>query len=162
MKKTETLLFALLMLILIPLEIICAYLAYETIGEIVSIVYFLAVGIYLVFIVISVRYRTVAALGAMVLAFAIIPYQLILGQRLIKVQAEAARIVSYLYEQRLGIGEYPADLSSYEFHDPEMEKYVQNYRVDETRGGFILAYRVGTENTSHTYSPKDGWSYYPD
>ena len=36
MKKPERWLFALLMLVLVPLEIVCAYLAYETIGEVVS------------------------------------------------------------------------------------------------------------------------------
>ncbi len=162
MKKGETLLFGLLMLVLIPLELMCAYLAYETIGEVVSVMYFLAVGINLVFIVLAVRNRTLAALGAVVLGLVIIPYQLVLGQRLLRVQAEAARVVSYVYEQRLATGEYPADLSNYEFHDSAMASYVQNYRPDETRGGFVFAYRVGTETTSHTYSPQDGWSYYAD
>jgi hypothetical protein len=162
LKKGETLLFGLLMLVLIPIELLCAYLAYETIGEVVSVIYFLAVGINLVFIVLAVRNRTLAALGAVVLGLVIIPYQLVLGQRLIRVQAEAANVVSYVYEQRLASGEYPADLSNYEFHDSAMASYVQSYRPDETRGGFVLAYRVGTETTSHTYSPQDGWSYYAD
>jgi hypothetical protein len=162
MKKTETWLFALLLGTLVPLEVFCAYLAYETIGEVVSVLYFLAVGINLVFILLAVRSRSLAALGVVALALLIIPYQLFLGQRLVRVQAEATRIVSFAYEQKISTGEYPPDLGSYTFHDPEMEKYVQEYRADKSLGGFVVFYRVGTESTSHSYSPRYGWGYYPD
>lgn len=33
---------------------------------------------------------------------------------------------------------------------------------DAGGGGFVLFYRVGTENTSHSYAPEYGWGYYPD
>jgi len=163
-KKTEVLLFALIMATLIPLELLCAYLAYETIGEIVSMLYFFAVAINLLFILVAIRYRAVAALGAVALGLAIIPYQLVLGHRLLRVQAEAASIVAYVYEERLQSGEYPSDLSEYVFRDPAMERYVQAYRVDDSQDwdGFFLSYRVGTESTSHSYSPRHGWGYYPD
>ena len=103
-----------------------------------------------------------AALGAVTLALAIIPLQLMLGHRVLRVQAEASRIVAHVYEQRLATGEYPVDLADYEYRDPTTRKYVQLYAADESAGGFLLAFRVGTENTSHTYSPDVGWSYYPD
>jgi hypothetical protein len=162
MKKVETWLFVLLLGVLVPLEIFCAYLAYETLGQVVSALYFLAVGINLVFILLAVRSRSLAALGVVALALVIIPYQLLLGQRLVRVQAEAARIVSFAYEQKIATGEYPPDLASYTFYDPEMEKYVQDYQVDASLGGFVVFYRVGTETTSHSYSPRYGWGYYPD
>ena len=163
-NKTEVLLFALIMAILIPLEVLCAYLAYETIGEIVSKLYFFAVAINLVFILVAIRYRAVAALGAVALGLAIIPYQLVLGHRLLRVQVEAASIVGYVYDEKLQSGEYPADLSEFVFEDPAMERYVQAYRVDDSTDwdGFLLSYCVGTESTSHTYSPRHGWGYYPD
>ena len=163
-KKTELLLFVLLMGILVPLEVLCAYLAYETIGEIVSSLYFIGLAINLVFIVMAIRYRAVAALGAVVLGLAIIPYQLVLGHRLLRAQAEAASIVAYVYEYKLDAGEYPSDLSDYVFEDPAIEGYIQQYWVDDSPdwGGFVLSYRVGTESTSHTYSPQHGWGYYPD
>ena len=163
-KKTEILLFGLLLGILVPLEVLCAYLAYETIGEIVSSLYFIVLGINLVFMVVAIRYRAVAALGAVVLGLAIIPYQLVLGHRLLRAQAEAASIVAYVYEYRLNAGEYPLDLSDYVFEDSAMREYIQEYRAGDSThwGGFLLAYRVGTESTSHTYSPQHGWGYYPD
>lgn len=43
--KNERIICGLLFLCLVPLEILCAYLAFETVGEIVSAFYFLAVGI---------------------------------------------------------------------------------------------------------------------
>ena len=163
-KKTEILLFVLLMGILIPIELLCAYLAYETIGEIVSKLYFMAVGINLIFILVAIRYRAVAALAAVALGLVIVPYQLVLGNRLLRVQSEAAAIVAYVYEYKLDTGHYPSDLSEYVFADPAMETYVQAYWVDDSPDwdGFLLSYRVGTESTSHSFSPRHGWGYYPD
>jgi hypothetical protein len=70
--------------------------------------------------------------------------------------------VTYAYERRTDAGEYPRDLSDYEFHDPEMEMYIQAYLVQEDGTEFALFYRVGTESTSHHYSSEIGWGYYPD
>lgn len=162
MKKPEVLLFILLMGVLILVEILCARLAYETLGEVASGVYAVAVGVNLIFILLAVRSRTAAALGAVALALLIVPYQVVLADRLVRVQVEAARIVAYVYEQRLKTGDYPTDLSDYIFDDSEMAPFIQEYQRDEARGGFRLAYRVGSEWTSHTYTPDDGWGYYPD
>lgn len=107
------------------------------------------------------RYPRAAALGALAIAFAIVPYQLVLGDHLLRVQEEAARIVAYAYEERLPSGEFPTDLSAYEYHDTAMAKYIQRYAADRFAGGFYLAFRIGTPNTSHTCSPDTGWSYYP-
>jgi hypothetical protein len=162
MRKQTALLFILLMQILVPLELACAYLAYETLGEITCTLYFLAVGFNLVFVVVAIRRPVPAALGAVVLGLAIIPYQLMLGHRLLRVQREACQIVAHVYETRPATGEYPSDLANYEYRDPDMESFIQSYRSDESVGGFVLSFRVGTENTSHTYTPESGWSYYPD
>lgn len=162
MERSQRWLFALLMLAVVPLEIGCAFLAFETLGEITSMLYFMAVAVNLVFILLAVRRPAAAAVGAFVLALAIIPYQAVLGQRLVRVQAEAAGIVSFAYEEKLESGEFPTGLADYVFHDPGTEAYIQRYAPDDEHGGFVLSYRVGTENTSHSYSPKDGWSYYPD
>ena len=86
------------------MELLCASLAFETIGEIVSTLYFWAVGLNLLFVVLAFRYRTLASLGVVILAMSIIPYQLFLGYRLVSVQVEASRIVSYVYEERIDTG----------------------------------------------------------
>ena len=160
--KNKVLLLVLIMGVLVPLEGICAYLAYETIGEVISSLYFWAIGLNLLFIALAFRHRNLAAIGAVLLALAIIPYQLLLGHRLIQVQAEASRIVTYVYEEKLETGRYPTTLVSYEFHNRAVEQFIQSYHVDESGGEFWLFYRVGTENTSHSYSSDLGWGYYPD
>lgn len=146
----------------IAMEIVSAYLAYETIGAVASGLYFVAIGLNLVFLFVAIRNYRIAAVSIYLLALAIIPYQLVLAQRLWRVQAEANRIVTFAYEQRLAEGEYPSNLADYRYDDAEMRPYVQQFQRDATAGGFVLCYRVGTDSTSHCYSPKYGWTYYPD
>jgi len=161
--KTETLIFALLLGVLISLELLCAVLAYETMGAIISRLYAISiVGLNLLLIVLAFRYRVAATLGAVAVALLIIPYQVVLGHRLLRVQAEATRIVSYAYEQRVQGGVFPSDLAGYAFHDSEMKDYIQSYQLDAVGGRFTVYYRVGTESTSHWYSSTEGWGYYPD
>ena len=161
-NRVEIALFALLVGILVPLEVICARLAYETLGEITSLLYFIAIGLNLIFIVLAFYSRTLATLGIMLLALAIIPYQLFLGDRLVRVQGEASRIVTYVYEEKIDTGHYPLTLANYEFNDPHVAPFIQTYRVEADGQGFSLFYRVGTENTSHSYISQVGWGYYPD
>jgi hypothetical protein len=85
-----------------------------------------------------------------------------LGYRFIEVQTEVAAIVSHAYDQKINSGEFPEDLTNYRYQNPDMEMYIQNYRLNEERGGFTVIYRVGTESTSHWFSSNDGWGYYPD
>ncbi len=161
-KKAEWVLFALLMITLILLEALCARLAYETLGEVMSTVYGLLVTLNLIPLVLFLRHRTAATLIALALALVIIPYQLILADRLWRAQAEAERILAYAYEQRLNTGRYPPSLIEYNYRDQDMAAYVHEYQLDDMRGGFVLSYSVGTPTTSHTYSPATGWTYYPD
>ena len=162
LKRPAFHVFALLLLVLVPLELVCAYLAYETIGEISSMLTYFAAGLNLILIVVALRYPRAAAAGAVLLGLAIVPYQLVLGDRLIRVQAEAAQIVGHVYEERLRTGQFPADLGAYTPLDPPTMAYIQRYERNGAVGGFFLAYRVGTESTSHSYTPDGGWSYYPD
>ncbi len=161
-RVTEIVNLALLAITLIALEIVSAYLAYETIGAVASTLYFLAIGINLALFLVAVRKPTAAAVGLVLLALAIVPYQFTLAQRLWRVQTEAARIVTFAYEEKLATGEYPISLVDYHYNDPEMKTYIQQFQRDAAFGGFILCYRVGTESTSHCYSPQDGWTYYAD
>ena len=160
--KTKWILFMLLMIVLILVEIACARLAYETLGEIMSSIYAVAVALNLVPLLLFFRHRAAAVLIALALALIIIPYQLILVDRWQRAQAEADRILVYANEQRSLAGRYPNDLIGYSFQDREMQTYLNEYLLDDTRGGFVLSYWVGTPTTSHTYSPATGWTYYPD
>jgi hypothetical protein len=162
-NKPTSLVFIVLLAVLVPLEVLCAQLAYQTLGEVIRAVYLMAIiGLNALWVVVAWHKPGVATLGAIVLAVGIIPYQLWLGQRLLRVQAETTRIVAYAYEQRAQVGAYPTDLTSYTFHDSAMRTYIQAYQHDATQDRFVVYYRVGTDNTSHWYSSHTGWGYYPD
>ena len=161
--KTEALVVALLFACLIPLELLCALLAYETIGEMTRSLYLLGIVAFnLLFSLLALRHRAAAALGAVALALLVIPYQVVLGDRLLRAQAEAARIVAFAYEQKIQQGTFPADLSGYTFGDAALKPYFHEYQLDKTRGQFAVSYWIGTESTSHSYSSETGWGYYPD
>jgi len=159
----EIALLGLLMALLVPVEVMCAQAAFETIGDITSYLYWVLVIVgNCVVILTAVGSRTLAGTLALLLGLAIIPYQIALVRRHARVQTEAARIVAYAYETKVQTGEYPQDLSGYTYRDPKMSRFIQRYEASPESGGFRVVYRVGTETTSHWYSPKDGWLYYPD
>lgn len=160
----EAWLLAALITVLALLEAASVYVAYHTLGANPCLLYgLIVVAGNLGVLLLARRSRRTAAVAALLLALAVVPYQSALAARLHRVQAEAARIVSYAYERRLRAGAYPADLAGYAFQDAAMRPFTQGYQRDEAEcGGFCLLYRVGTESTSHSYSPRNGWGYYPD
>ncbi|MBN1818811.1 MAG: hypothetical protein JW828_15725 [Sedimentisphaerales bacterium] len=143
----------------VGLEWFCARLAYHTISEVTSGLYFLAVWLNLIFLVVAIRSPALASILTFLLAGLIIPYQLILGDRLLRLQTEAGRIVSYAYEVRLKEQQFPPDLSGYAYEDKALEKFFSYGKSEDT---FRLTWYVGTKGTSHWYSPEEGWRYYPD
>ena len=151
-----------LLLLAVPIEWYCARLAYHTVSEIESAVYFMAIGLNLPFLILALRWPKMGTIMVFLLAVGMIPYQLYLGQRLIDLQAESARIVAYAYEQKLVTGKYPSDLSGYTFSNPATQKFLQDYTYNDMDDSFSIFYSVGTPSTSHWYNPKQGWCYYPD
>jgi hypothetical protein len=160
--KNERLICALLFLCFVPLEILSSFIAFETIGELVSMLYFFAVAINLPLAVLAWKKPLMGAIAGCVLATAIIPYQVVLASRLVDVQAEATRIVAFAYRSKADTGIFPSDLSSYSFANPRVARFFQEYNHFRNPDGFQLVYRIGTESTSHWYSTKTGWGYYPD
>ncbi len=160
--STEAALFAALSVTLIVLEAISALLAYETMGAVVSALYWIGLGENLILLLLVFRSRRTAAAGIVLLALVIVPYQFTLAGRLWRVQTEASQIVAYAYQTRIAQDAFPADLAGYTFHDSAAKPFIREYRPASTAGGFVLCYSVGTPFTSHCYSPKDGWTYYPD
>ena len=160
MNKERTI-CCLLFASLIPLEIVSAFLAYETLGEITSGAYLLGVGLNLPLLIFSWKKPLAGAIGGVVLAAAIIPYQVLLTKRLMDVQTEAVEIVTFVYRNKASTGSFPADLKDYTFSNPDLKQFIQSYRRFNS-DKFQLTYRVGTESTSHWYSSDSGWHYYPD
>ena len=160
--KTETILFALLLSLLILVEVACALLAYFTLGEVMSSFYFLPISLNLLFVLLFFRQRRVAIVGMVILALLIIPVQVVLGIEVARVQVEAAHIVTYVYGYRDETGHYPANLHEYVFHDPEVRQHFGTYQRDSTPLGFVLYYWAGSATNSYWYSSHTGWGYYPD
>src|SRR5512147_108131 len=98
--KTETLLFALLLPLLILAEVACALLAYFTLGEVMSSFYVLPIGLNMLFAPLFFRRRRAAIVGIVILALLIIPVQVVLGIEVARVQVEATHIVTYVYSYR--------------------------------------------------------------
>jgi hypothetical protein len=161
-NKTETILFVLLLSLLILIEVACALLAYFTLGEVMSSFYLLPIGLNLFFVLLFFRRRRVAVVGMIVLALLLVPVQVVLGIEVVRVQAEAARIVTYVYGYRDQTGHYPADLNEYVFHDLEVRSHFGSYQRDSAPPGFVLYYWAGSATNSYWYSSHSGWGYYPD
>lgn len=153
--------FLVLLCVLVALELVSAALAFETLGEVFRTYYLAAVALNILFVFLAFRYLRAATAGAVVLALLIIPYQFWLGFRLWQLQNEAAAIVTHVYEQRLTLQEYPASLDGYTFDNASLASHFR-YQTDVQDCEFHVDYYVGTPNTSHSYCPSFGWSYYPD
>ncbi len=148
---------------LIVIEIFCAKLAFETLAEITSALYFCIITINIIPIVLLIlnKQKHLSIGVIFLIGFMIIPYQLYLGNKLIALKEEAADISAYLYEQKIDTSLYPKDLSGYIFTFPKLRN---NFSYNQESGNqFTLHYYIGTESTSHFYnSDTKKWGYYPD
>lgn len=153
--------FILLLCIVILLELLSALLAFQTLGEVFRTLYFAAVVLNAIFIVLAFRYPNTALIGILALALLIVPYQFWLTSRLWCLQNEAAAIVTYAYEEKLQSGEYPTSLDNFHFEDEAIARHF-HYQTGLSECEFFVSYYVGTPTTSHEYCAPQGWSYYPD
>jgi len=162
-KTIDKILLGIAIFSLILIEIFAAKLALETIGEITSGLYYLAIAINIIPILMLLfsKQKQVATIIILLIGFIIIPYQLYLGDKLLSLKEESANITAYLYEGKIQDNIYPNDLSGYAFSSPELEKHFNYNRESDAK--FNLSYFVGTKNTSHYYNPEaKKWAYYPD
>ena len=154
--------FLILLGVLVALELISAALAFETLGEVFRTAYLAAIVLNVVFVFLAFRHLRTATVGVVVLALLIVPYQFWLGYRAWQLQNEAAAVVAHVYEQRLATNEYPATLDGYTFDNASLASHFQYQANGQNNCAFRVDYYVGTPNTSHSYCPSFGWSYYPD
>lgn len=155
--------FLALLGVLVLLEALSARLAYHTVGEVFSSLMFMAIALNLVPLVLYVARRHLLATElALVLGLALVVPQVVLGERLYALQAEASRVVAHAYDTRARTGAFPASLAGYTFADPRLAGHFAEYGTGAEQGGLHFAYWVSTPATSHSYSAKHGWGYYPD
>lgn len=178
MTKINKVLFLLVFGLLVGLEIFCANLAFETLGEITSGILSLFVALNIIPLILLLKNKiTLATIFIIIIALILVPQQLYLGKKLIDLKEEGANIVAYLYEQKIETGNFPSDLSGYTFSFPKLQKHFTYYKEfgwfehpKKSNQAFHLLYFVGTKNTSHFYYSRDQkwgeyiarWAYYPD
>lgn len=149
--------------LLIVLEIFCAKLAFETVGEVASagLLWLVALNIIPLTLLILKKQKEIAMGLLLLIALIIIPAQLYLGYKLLLLKEESANITAYIYEEKINKNTFPADLSGYTFSFPKLQKHFTYLKKSD--GNFEIFYFVGTENTSHFYvSEHKKWGYYPD
>jgi len=155
--------FIILTIAVMPIELACAHLSYYTIGVIYSgSLYVIVLLFNIFFFLVATTRPTIGVTLVFTLALFIIPYHLFLGNRLIRVQAEAARIVTYAYEQKLKTGEFPTDFSDYKYEDSAMKKFIIIDFDNNSDEALRVSYWVGNKNASYWFSSKTGWNYRPD
>lgn len=151
-----------LLLTLVVIEIFCAHLAFETIGEITSVMYYLAVTINIIPLVLILikKHKWFAMNIMLILGVIIIPYQFYLVNISLQLKEEAANITAYAYEKKIESNIFPENLSEYEFTFPNLQEHFRYAGKDDK---FDLSYYVATKNTSHFYIfITKKWGYYPD
>lgn len=157
----KRLLGLLLVAVLGALEVGAAVLAYSTLGWLESFLFFVALLLNVPILLLVLWRPLPGAVVALGLFLVLVPFQMVLGARLLGLQQEADEIVAFAYEHRLRTGEFAADLASYEASRPELMRFI-HYGLESRRGGFQLSYSVGSPATSHVFSPKTGWFYVDD
>ncbi|MEM9378350.1 MAG: hypothetical protein AAGB93_00275 [Planctomycetota bacterium] len=162
-KRADRSIFAITLLLLLPLEVICAQSAFHTVGEIDHMVVWFTVAAGNLFaLALAALSPKAATVAALLVGATIVPYHLGLIRRHSLVRHEASRIVAFAYEAKAQSGAFPSDLVAFEYERPSVARYIQHYGTDAQAGGFMVTYCVGTPTTSHWYTPNGGWQYYPD
>jgi hypothetical protein len=179
LTSLSSILFLVLTVILILFEIIASNMAFENFGEITSGFYQLLIFVNITPILLFVfNYKKFALVALLILGIIIIPENLIVNNRLIKLKEESSNIILFAYQSKLYNGSFPKDLKNYVFKYAELEKHISytkefvnhSENKNEMKDHFGLFYYVGTKSTSHFLMKSDygdnskfiQWYYYPD
>ena len=149
-------------IILIGLEVVAALLAIRTLNEITSELMFLIIGLNVIpGLLYIINFKKAALVGAVLIASAIVPYQLVLGHRYVQLKQESENVVDFVYDYYTTRGSFPSDLSEYDFENPTLSEYI-TYERQATQD-FTLTYFVGDPLTAHFYHHQSGgeWRFEP-
>lgn len=156
--------FASILVGLLLLDCVSVVLAYHTIGEVISGLYLVAIALaHVAALGVALVNRRAALITAATITVLALPFQLFLGVRWWRIHREAERIIAYAEDHRQQTGAYPTSLTEYAYHDRYAQSFFRDYQLSRrSSSDYSLSYRIGTPSTSHTYSPRNGWSYYAD
>jgi len=162
--------------VLIPLEVLAAFLADYTLIGVASMFPLLLLWANLIPVGLQLSKRESAQLAPWILmvliGVSILPRQAWLGVKLLKLEYEAKRIIAYSYEYKLQTGTFPADLSGYSWRYSSLsnhfgyqghgtdDKFTYPFKDDpqyDASDKFSIRYYVGNKDTAYWYSSKKGW-----
>jgi hypothetical protein len=162
--------------VLIPLEVLAAFLAQYTLIGLSSFVALLLLWANLIPVGLQFVSRARAPLASWTLlgliALGSLLPQMRLGMSLLKLESESQRIIAYSYDYKLRTSAFPADLSGYTWRHAELRDHFAYYgnatddkftypfkdspEYDRSEK-FSLRYYVGNRGTAYWYSSKKGW-----
>ena len=153
--------YKLILITIVVLEIIACYFAYYTVGEVKQ---FFCILIFTLNIIPLLFYffrkKRASLVFAVIIGLLLIPYQTFLVVKWQQLKRESSTLVEYIYEHQKNNGDFPKNISDYEFKNLKLSS---NFRYRISSRGFELHYFVGTKGTTHFYYHTVGkWAYYPD
>jgi hypothetical protein len=162
--------------VLIPLQVLAAFLAQYTLIGVSSVFVVLLLWANLIPVGVEfVNRGTVPFLSGILLgliaACCVLP-QMWLGARLLRLQSESHRIIEYSYAHKRRAGTFPANLGSYPWKHSELRRHFAYYGhstddkftfpfkdapQDNRDDKFSLRYFVWHPGTAYWYSSQKGW-----
>ena len=144
----------------IALEAHAAQVSYYTIAEMASVALFCAILLNVVAVLVLAfgRGKTAEVL-AVLLAALIVPEQILLQIGWNRRDSEARSVIAFVEATKKQTGTYPDDLSGYYFRHADLQGQIRSTK-NPTKIKFV-SYSVGSNSTTHDYSPAHGWFYYP-
>jgi hypothetical protein len=168
-SRRKLLMVGLLFAGVVIIEVICANLSYYGLGWLGRIVMMLAVGQNFFVPVFYWRgLRNAALVVAVVIAILVIPYNLLLGQRLLALQDEANHVVAYINQVKEETGVYPSNLYEYRYKNWYLWGFFRIYTPQQyptMEQPFGVGYcPTAREECSYGYwyTPTYGWNYSDD
>lgn len=97
------------------------------------------------------------------IALLLVPYQIMIVDKKLKIKEESANIANYIFLYKIKNGNYPEDINEYEFKYPALNENI-NYKQWGEKG-YMLFYYVGYNSTMYNLyfsenSKNPYWEYY--
>jgi hypothetical protein len=153
----------------IILEVVCANLSYYTLAALGRVGMMLAVGLNFFVLMFYWRgLRNTALVLAFVIAILVIPYNLLLGQRLLALTEEREHVIAYINHIKEETGLYPANLYEYRYKNWYLSGFFRIYTLQQyptMEQPFGVGYcptARGECSYGYWYSPAYGWTYSDD
>jgi len=163
MKSTLNYSYLIFFLALISIEVFCIFQSYANYGWTMPILLSIIASFNILPILFFFIFKKeiAATICALIIGILIIPDQLYLMVKHIKLKEEVANISNYVYQRKLKVGEFPANINDYNFVYPNLKKDI--FYTCENRT-FMIRYSVGTHSTTHWFDSgrMEKWSYYDD